>query len=153
MHHVGGSTEHKSYQQVSRAFRDAIVASPLVQHKIKLFTARFQYNVATPVGLADSKRALLQHRANWDSLLPVEERTVDDLQRGSEYSPGSAGGVYAMMKDPVRLFSPGSTSRGIPYKEWRIPLPIADPSGYGFCPSTDVVAFVEVKEHVCVHPL
>ena len=62
----------------------------------------------------------------------------------------SAGGVYAILEDSVRLFTLGSHSRGIPSKEWRIPLPVSHVDDYCFHPGADVIAFLDVDRSLCV---
>ena len=124
----------------------------MLQHKIDLFSAGLEYNAAAGVSLDDSRKALHQFRSSLDSLRPIEERTVD--RKSSEYVEFEkpAGGVYPIVDgSSVRLFTLGSASRGIPHKEWEIPLPVAELAGYGFCPGADVIAFVELQEAKCVH--
>lgn len=55
------------------------------------------------------------------------------------------GGVCAIVRDSARFVRLGSTSRGIPPKEWEIPLPVADPAEYTHYPGADVIAFVELQ--------
>lgn len=82
-----------------------------------------------------------------DSLRPVEERTIGGLRLEDQSFQTIAGGMHAVIKDSrVRLFTPGSSSRGIPYKEWEIPPPFADPEGYDFYPGANVIAFVRLAE-------
>ena len=90
---------------------------------------------------------------SYDALSPIEETTVDDLQTPHEWMDAeAAGGVYATLKDKVRLFALGSVSRGIPYKEWEIPLPVIMPHSYGFYPDADIIAFLKLSEVECVYP-
>ena len=133
-------TQHRWHLQVNRSFRDAVLASPLIQHKIDLYATGLEYNAAAGISLADSREALLRYRSGLDSLRPVEERTVN-LQR--RFQCGASGGAYVIVNDSIRLFTLGSASRGIPPKEWEIPLPFTYPSGYGFYPGANVIAFVE----------
>ncbi|KAF9653285.1 hypothetical protein BDM02DRAFT_3265533 [Thelephora ganbajun] len=130
------------FKQVNRVFRDAILASPFIRHKIDLFAAGLEYNAAAGIGLAESQKAFLQYRLNLDSLRPIEERTVDNLGPDTG-KPRARGGVYAIVKESVRLFSLGSASWRIPYKEWEIPLPGIHPRSYDFYPGADVIAFLE----------
>ena len=69
---------------------------------------------------------------------PIEENVVYPQ---SGY-PKASGGVYAVPGDTIRLFTPGSKSRGIPYKEWEIPRPVARLKEYDFYPGADVIAFI-----------
>jgi hypothetical protein len=140
---VNGLTERRWCLQVNRGFRDAIVASPLIQHKIDLFAVGLEYNSAAGIDLVDSRKALLQYRSSFDSLRPIEERIVH-LERGIT---STSGGVYAVASDdgPVQLFALGSASRGIPHKEWETRLASIFLEAYGFCPHADVIAFPEKR--------
>lgn len=120
----------------------------MIQHKINLFAAGFEDNVAAGLSLVEKRRALGIYRSNLDSLCPTEERRVnlcvpDDLK--------TIGGVYAMAGESVRLFAPGSVSRGIPHKEWEIPLTGIDLRSCGFYPDADIIAFAEIREATCVY--
>ena len=141
-------TERSRCFQVNHAFYNAAIASPLVQHKIDLFKAGLQYNAAAGVDLSESRKALLQYNTCLESLHPIDERVVDLPQPDGDYFLRTAGGVHAVVKDSVRLFNPGSAPRRIPYEEWEIPLPIADPIGYCFYPGADIIAFVELRVYV-----
>ena len=68
---------------------------------------------------------------------------VEDIG-AAEVPHRSAGDVYAILDDSVRLFTLGSASRGIPFKEWRIPLPVGAVDDYCFHPGADVIAFLGV---------
>lgn len=126
--------------------------SPLLQHKIDLFSAGLEYNVAAGVSLDDSRKALSQLCSSQDSLQPIEERVVE---RGWPEYVGlerPAGGVYPIVNgSSIRLFTLGSASRRIPHKEWEIPLPVVDLTGFGFDPGADVIALVELQQAKCVH--
>ena len=104
--------------------------------------------------LADGRKALLQYCSNLDTLCPIEEMTIRDLEpdpkdRYNNHLPKMVGSVYAIIhRDSVWLFTPGSASRRIPQKEWEIPLPPASVADYSFYPVADVIAFVEQS---CVH--
>jgi len=147
--HVDGSTEHRQSLQVNHAFRDVILASPVIQHKIDLFAAGFEDNVAAGLSLVEKREALRRYRSNLDSLRPIEERRVDNVPIPDKGKVSkAAGGVYTIATESVRLFTLGSPLRGIPYKEWEIPLPLPGPDlgGYGFYPCEDVIAFVELGQ-------
>jgi len=144
-------TECGRHLQVNRAFHDATLFSPLIQHKIDLYSTGLEYNAAAGVSLADSRKALLQYRASLDSLCPSEKWTVKDIATTAVFCR-SAGDVYAILEDSVRLFTLGSPSRGIPFKEWRIPLPVYGVGDYCFHPGADVIAFLDVDQSLCVYP-
>ena len=131
------------YLQVNHAFYNATIASPLVQHRVDLFKVGLEYNATAGVNLDESRKALLQYNTCLKSLSPIEKRVVDFLPPSEGYSFKTAGGVHAVVKNSVRLFSPGSALRRIPYKEWEIPLPAAHPRGYCFYPGADIIAFVD----------
>lgn len=137
---------------MNRAFRDAILGSPLVQHKIELFAAGLEYNPAAGTSLADSRKAFLQYRSSIESLRPTEERMIDNLHLGYIGYLRAGCGVYSVTLDSVRLFSPGSVLRGIPSREWEIPppIPVTELVGYCFYPTADVIAFVERQGFTCV---
>jgi len=145
--HVDGSTEYRRSLQVNHVFRDVTLAYPLIQHKIDLFAAGFEDNMAAGLSLTEKREALRRYCSNLDSLRPIEERRVDNvaIPNGNTVSK-TAGGVYAIATESVRLFTLGSPLRGIQYKEWEIPLPLpgSDLGGYGFYPCEDVIAFVEL---------
>lgn len=134
---------------MNRTFRDVIVTSPLVQHKIDLFASGLEYNPGTNTSLADSRKALAQYRSNLDSLCPIEERMVEGLHERDANPARMAGGICAIVRDgSVRLFTPGPASRGIPHKEWKIPV---IPLDYCFYPCADVIAFLVLQELRFVH--
>jgi hypothetical protein len=137
--------------QVSRTSRYAILASPLIQHKIDLFVAGLEYNAAAGIDLAESQQALLQYRSSLNSLHPIEERVVGKVQLYGDRWLKTAGGVLAILADSVRLFSLGSASRGIPYKEWEIPPPVNNAIGFHICPAANLIAFIGQQASRCVH--
>jgi len=139
--------------QVNRAFRDVVLSSPLIQHKLDLHAIGLEHNPAAGIDLTESRKAFCQYLTSYCALSPTEERTMVDNLRTSadvEYIK-VAGGVYAILEDQVRLFTLGSVSRGIPYNEWTIPLPIIAPQDYNFYPGADVIAFLELQGLMCVY--
>ena len=140
------------YLQVNRIFRDVILMSGLIQHRIDLFAAGFEHNTAAGISLADSRKALFRYESNPYSLAPVEERAVDGIEEWDGKGARAAGGVFTILgDDSVRLVSPGSASRGIQHEEWEIPRPTTrSPTEYCFDPGADVIAFVEPRDRVCV---
>ena len=112
-----------------------------------LFSAGLEYNAGAGVSLDDSRKALLQYRSSLDSLRPTEVRVADRLWPDQTEFEYSAGGVYPNVDgSSLRLFTMGPTSRGVPQKEWEIPLPVVNLAGYGLCPEDDVIAFVDLQE-------
>jgi hypothetical protein len=133
--------------QVNRIFRDVIVASPLVQHRIDLFSVGLEYNAGAGVSLTDSQEALLRYHSNPDPLCQIENVRQDPLN-----SIRTTGGVHAAVKNGlVRLCTLSSPSRGIQHREWKIPLPVAYLWNYCFYPGADVIAFVKLRQSGCVY--
>ena len=148
---VKPGVKHSRNLQVKRIFHDVILASPLIQHKIGLFAAGLEYNAAAGVDLTESRKAFLQYTSSLDSLRPIEERVVGEVQADGFYRWSAAGGVHAVFTDSVRLLSLGSASRGIPYKEWKIPSPINDAVNHCIHPGANIIAFVEMNIRRYVH--
>ena len=138
---MGELIERRWLLQVNRIFRDVVHASPLIQHKIDLFGAGLEYNAAAGVSLADSKKALLQYRSSLESLRPIEKRTAETEYGIKRISDGIC--AVAPPGKPIRLFTLGSASRGIPHKEWQTPLALTNPRDYDFCLDADVIVFPE----------
>ena len=120
---MDGFVDRRPYLQVNRIFRDVILTSPLIQHKVELYAAGLEYNMAAGVSLHRS-RASLQSTSGLNLLRPMEVTTMKSPPMRREWSTMNTGGVYAIASDSVRLFAPGSVSRGVPYKEWEIPVHI-----------------------------
>ena len=144
--------ERRRFSQVNRTFRDVVLSSPLIQHKIDLYAAGFEYNPAAGIELAKSQKALHQYLSNLHSLCPIEEWTVEDARINDDVDNIKAvGGVMAILNKSVRLFTLGSSSRRIPHKEWKIPRPAVTIANYGFYPGADIIAFVELRRVTYVH--
>jgi hypothetical protein len=110
-----------------------------------------EHNPAAGIDLAESRNALGRYLKNLDTLSPAEERTVGGVQIPDSFRDiQAAGGVYAILKDQIRLFTLGSVSRGVPYKEWTIPPPAA-PDKFGFYPGANVIAFARLVDLVYVY--
>ena len=110
------------------------------------------YNPATGIGLVENRRALQQYLSNLDLLCPVKEWEVENRQTRDDIHLRTAGGVIAtVVNESVQLFTLGSSSRRIPYKEWKIPHLVVIIENYGFCPGADIIAFVELEEKMYVY--
>ena len=121
----------------------------MIQHKLDLSDAGFKDNVAAGLSLVEKREALHRYHSNLNSLRPIEERRVNDLPIPYDRPISKvAGGIYAIVTESVRLFTLGSASRRMPYKEWEIPLPFpgSNLGGYDFYPGEDVIAFVELGQ-------
>ena len=129
-----------------------LLSSPLIQHKIDLHAAGFEYNPAAGIDLSESRKALRQYLSNLNLSCPIEERVVENPRIG-EWGENvkAAGGVMTIVNESVRLFTLGSSSRRIPYKEWEIPLPSFGVQRCDFYPGVDIIAFVELQEEKCVY--
>ena len=90
---------------------------------------------------------LLRYNTCLEPLYAIEGRAAGFPQPDGGCFLRTAGGVHAAV-DSARLFNPGSAPRRIPYKEWEILLPIADPIDYCFYPGAGVIAFVELRVYV-----
>ena len=124
----------------------------MIQHKLDLHAVGLEHNPAAGIDLTESRKAFRQYLTSYGALSPTDERTVGGLRAPSCFEDAKVvGGVYAILNDKVRLFTLGSVSRGIPYKEWAIPLPVTAPHDYGFYPDADIIAFVELLEDPCVY--
>lgn len=78
-------------------------------------------------------------------LSPIEERTVGRLQILNDINNAkAAGSVHTFMTDQVWLFTLGSASRGMLYKEWAIPLLVTALESCGFYPGADIIAFIKM---------
>ena len=134
--------------QVNHIFRDFILVSP-IQHKIDLYVTRLEYNLGTGVPLADNREALRHHLAAISLLCLVEPKIVDDPPLRGGCFTTTAGGTYAIFGDSIQFYDPGSASRGTPYKEWEIRVPIdyrPDTARYCFYPEAKIIAFIKTQE-------
>ena len=147
---VGGFSERGLSLQVNRVLHNTVLASPL-QHEIDLFAAGLERNPKAGIGLAESRKALVRYSSSLGSLRPIEERVVDGIHVRNGRWLRTAGGVCAVFADSIRLFTLGSASRGIPYKEWKIPSPINNPMGYNIYPGANIIALAGFQAHMCVH--
>jgi hypothetical protein len=151
--YAGGRVECSRYFQVNRVFRDAVRASPLIKHKIELFAAGLEYNAAAGINLPESREAFRERASNLGLLFAIEETVVPlEVQLDFVNISKTAGGVHAVYtgSGPVRLFSLGSASRGIPCKQWQIPSPVENCVGHCIYPPADLIAFVELQGGRCV---
>ena len=124
----------------------------MIDHKIELYAAGFEYNPAAGIDLAESGKALSQHLSNLYQLRPAEGWEAKNLRvKDNVDNVKSSGGVIAIVNESVRLFVLGSSSRKIPSKEWEIPLPPIELENYGFYPAADIIAFVELQEMLYVY--
>ena len=145
-------TKRIRFSQVNRTFRDVVLSSPFIQHKIDLYAAGFEYNLAAGVELAESRKALHQYLSNLHSLCPIEEWTVEDARINDDADNIKvAGSGIAIMNETIRLFTLGSSSRRIPHNEWEIPRPTVEPGDYGFYPGADIIAFAELHKVTYVY--
>ena len=95
------------------------------------------------------QKSSFQYRSNMKSSRPVQIQIQSNMRERHVKATKIAGGMCAIMKDSVRLFTPAPASQEM--KEWKIPLPVACPANYCFHPGADVIAFVERQEPRYVH--
>ena len=93
-----GFAECRWCLQVNRGFRDFIVASPLVSHRVDLCAAGLVYNARAGASLAISQEALVQYRSGLDLLDQAEDMMVGGTQGGHPWS-SVIGGVCAEIYD------------------------------------------------------
>jgi hypothetical protein len=111
-----------------------------------------EHNPAAGIDLAESRNALCLYLKNLDTSSPTKEWAMNGLQVPDGIENAQAmGGVYAILNDQLRLFTLGSVSRGVPYNEWTIPLPVVAPVEFGFHPGADIIAFVKLADPMCVY--
>jgi len=102
---------NREYLQVNRVFRDVILSSPLIQHKLDLHAAGLEHNPAAGTDLTESRKAFRQYLTSYGTLSPTEERRVGGLRAPRKYKDTKVvGGVHAILNDKVRLFTLGSVS-------------------------------------------
>ena len=98
--------------------------------------------IETPI--AGCRLALASYRKRWETLDPVEKLNGDfhlDRDRGLWSAAIAVSGVYGLLwKDRIRFFALGSTSRGIPIREWEIPLKDIEARAFAFYPRANVMA-------------
>ncbi|KAF9643840.1 hypothetical protein BDM02DRAFT_3191141 [Thelephora ganbajun] len=139
---------HPLLCQVNHYLRSFVQDSPYIKNRIDLFTAGLEDNPAVNLTLADKRKAFYEHRMKWRTLEPVKkwQRTI-----GSIFNTGSratALGVYAFIADSkefVEFITLESVSRGIPRKEWKLPLPDFALSDFAINPQADVLVVVVRK--------
>ena len=130
--------------QVARDIHDFIQESPYIQHRIDLFAAGLEDNPASNLTLADKRRAFDEYRTKWETFNPIKkwESEVENFYFG-HHTSGS--GVYGFVAGPqkfIQFVTLESVSRGIPRREWKLPLPEFVFSGFGINPQADVLAVV-----------
>ena len=129
--------------KTNRAFHDLVQASPSIRLEIDLFDSGLQRNPRTKASLTDCCAALEAYRRSWESLDPLEEDDVGPLS----FADGEAlvvGGTFGILDENLAKFiTLGSISRGIPSKEWDVPLNDLEAFDFSFYPRANVLAVVE----------
>jgi len=114
--------------------------SPSIQYEIDLFAVGLERNPRVERSLANCRLALAAYCRKWETLDPAEkwEKALD--------VPGvqdviAIGGTYGLLwEDSVKFFTLGSVLRGVPRREWDVPL--KDSTGYvfAFYPRANIMA-------------
>ena len=99
------------------------------------------------ISLDDKRKAFDEYRTKWDTFNPIKKRelAVDSFHPDCQVS---GPGVYAFVagsKKFIEFLNLESVSRGIPPKEWKIPLPDFELLTLAINPHADVVVVVEGK--------
>ena len=129
--------------KVNHAFCDLILASPSIQYEVDLFDAGLQPNPRTKASLADCRAALEAYSRRWGALDPAE-KWDKSLDVSTILEAVVVSGTYGILwVNSIKFFTLGSVSRGIPKREWEIPLEHTEASIFTFYPQANVVAIVE----------
>jgi len=134
----------RGFRKVSSAFHGLIQASPSIQYEIDLFGAGLQHNPRTKTSLDGCRKALEAYRDRWQTLDHAKKwdktlHHVDDIQNAT-----AVGGTYGILwKNAIKFFTLGSVSRGIPEREWDIPLKNYEARIFTFYPQADIMAVEE----------
>ena len=130
---------------MNRAFYCLARDSPSIRYEIDLFGTGLQRNPRTKAPLMDCRAALKTYCEGWETLNPVEEWDVDLESLACEAVNVVGGTVGILLEDSVKFITLGSILRGIPRKEWDIPLGDFESFYFAFCPRTDLLVIVEVE--------
>ena len=104
-------------------------------------------NPASNLTLADKRRALDEYRTKWDTFNPTHKwkRVVDNLYCGPQVCGPGVYGFISGSQRFIEFLTLESVSRGIPRKEWRLPLPEFELSSFAINPSADLLVVCEKK--------
>ena len=137
---------HPLLWQANRAFRDFIQGSPYVKHRINLFAVGLKDNPFANLTLDDRKKAY-ERRPKWETFKPTE-RLQQAAGNPTTWNRVNMLGVYAFIADPrkfIEFITLESVSRGIPRKEWRLPLPHFALREFAIDPHADVLVIIVQK--------
>ncbi|KAH8096635.1 hypothetical protein BXZ70DRAFT_1032349 [Cristinia sonorae] len=136
-------------RQASSLFDEVIAGSMTIQYKIELYTERLKDGKDCPNGWSIGERleALRSRRAALHAMLPKSKLAILDMEPETEYLV--TRGHFAWVEegevqedDCLRVFQIQSVSRGIPLKEWKIPLPaslLAEERYFAMFPDEDLL--------------
>ena len=128
---------------MNHAFHGLVRDSPSIQYEIDLFGSGLQRNPRTKVPLADCRAALEAYCRGRETLEPVE-KCEEDLDASTYEVVNVLGGTLGTLaKNSAKFITLGSISRGIPRKEWGVPLGNFESFHFTFCPRADVLVIVE----------
>jgi hypothetical protein len=121
--------------------------SPYIKHRIDLCAAGFEDNPHVNISLADKRRAFDDYRMKWDAfhLIKKWERAVDNPNPDHQVR---GPGVYGFVVGPpkfIEFLSLESVSRGVPPREWKVPLPDFELLKLAINPHADLLVVIEGK--------
>ena len=135
--------ENPPISQVNPYFRDLIQDSPHIAYRVGIFSAGLKDNPSVNLSLADKRRILCEYRTKWGALSPIQ-KSEGRTKNSPMTFRASASGVFCFVvgrDDFIQFSTLGSISRGIPRKEWRVPLPAGiSLKHFAICPQADVLA-------------
>jgi hypothetical protein len=102
-------------------------------------------NPSVNISLADKRRAFDEYRAKWDTFHPIQklERKVDNFYPDCHASGSGVHGFVTSSKKFIEFLGLDSVSRGVPRKEWKVPLPDFEPFDFAINPHADVLVAIE----------
>ena len=94
--------------------------------------------------LTDHRAALEAYCKRWKSLEPIEE-WHKELPPANRRRFGVVGGTFGILLDnSAEFITLGSFSRGIPRKEWDVPLGDIEAFHFTVCPRANALVVLEV---------
>ena len=136
-------------RKVNQAFHKLVQGSPSIQYEIDLFAVGLQRNPRIVAPISDCRLALASYRRRWGTLDPVEKLNKDfRLHAHYNWWPvaTAVSGVHGLCwKNCVKFFTLRPTSRGIPNREWDIPLQDIEAHAFAFYPPVNIMAIAGIR--------
>lgn len=106
-----------------------------------------QDNPDANIPLADKRKAFDKYRAKWDVFHPIKkwERAVDSSYLNPHVSGPGVHGFIVGSQEFIEFLSLEPVSRGVPPKEWKVPLSDFEPLKLAINPHADVLVVIEGK--------